>query len=63
MTTGRDPTGAIKAATFWMAGLAPLVESHAKELDALRAEVEELRAEIKRLRGDRDPTTIVPVGR
>lgn len=63
MTTERDPHGARKAAAFWMGGFTSLVESHAKELDALRAENDALRAEVARLRGDRDPTTIVPVGR
>lgn len=63
MTTERDPDGAKKAADFWLAGLSSLVEDQARELDELRAEVSRLRAELGRLRAERDPTTLVPVGR
>lgn len=56
MTTECDPQGAQKAADFWLKGLTSLVEAQARELD-------ELRAEVARLRAQRDPTTLVPVGR
>ena len=60
MTTERDPNGAEKAATFWLAGLRSVVEEQARELDALRAENARLR---EQLTAQRDPTVLVPIGR
>ena len=51
-----DPYTAQRALDFWLTGLKSLVEDQTRELDELRAEVEKLRAE-------RDPTTLVPIGR